>query len=324
MIPGQALRLKSTRGDVDGAMELHRLNIEPDRGRASIDVSDQRSFAGQAGFWSHGNRSVLNLTGDALDDNLAIPQTVSFVFWFQAATMTGFIFGLDSDTYTPGPGLWLYSSNNKVVWNTGDSDSNPFVDGKPSTGVWHHGAVVCDGTSGPKWYLDGVLAGTAAYRNPTSTGGAGTTFRLGESSGGGGFNFNGQLAEFSIHAAALTPEQIADVANNGVDVSDPAVLAYWPMSEGSGATVLDHSGFGNTLTASIGAVGWTTAEDPMASQMPQRFAGLAGYGTGSANWNSAWDPQIKRWAKENLGFWTDVNGYAVAADKDSFNPSGWI
>jgi hypothetical protein len=57
--------------------------------------------------------------------------------------------------------------------------------------------------------------------------------------------------------------------------------------------------------------------------LPTRFASLTGYGSGSLVWNASWDPQIKRWACENVGYWTDGNGFASSSDPDSFIPSSW-
>ena len=61
-----------------------------------------------------------------------------------------------------------------------------------------------------------------------------------------------------------------------------------------------------------------------AAALPTRFASLAGYGSGSIVWNSAWDPEIKKWARQNVGYWTDDNGFADPDDPDSFIPSVWI
>lgn len=58
--------------------------------------------------------------------------------------------------------------------------------------------------------------------------------------------------------------------------------------------------------------------------LPSRFSTLAGYGTGSLAWNDSWDEEIKRWARLNVGYWTDANGFASTADAKSFNCSVWI
>ena len=68
--------------------------------------------------------------------------------------------------------------------------------------------------------------------------------------------------------------------------------------------------------------GFWTAESPT---LPTRFASLAGYGSGAASpWNAAWHADIKAWARQNLGYWTDEYGFADSTDPDSYMPSVWI
>lgn len=66
--------------------------------------------------------------------------------------------------------------------------------------------------------------------------------------------------------------------------------------------------------------GFTSGEEGI----PVRFANLAGYGTGSLDWNDAWDPAIKAWAIQNCGWWSDDNGFVDSADPDSELVSGWF
>lgn len=60
------------------------------------------------------------------------------------------------------------------------------------------------------------------------------------------------------------------------------------------------------------------------ASLPSRFSALTGYGTGSIVWNKLWDAEIKTWAKQNVGYWTDENGYADPTDPDSYLTSTWI
>lgn len=76
----------------------------------------------------------------------------------------------------------------------------------------------------------------------------------------------------------------------------------------------DMRGIGNKM-------GWWQSDSVV---LPSSFSGLTGYGAGSATWNDAWDPTIKQWAKNNLGYWTDDYGKASSTDSDSFNVSNWI
>ena len=46
--------------------------------------------------------------------------------------------------------------------------------------------------------------------------------------------------------------------------------------------------------------------------------------TAASPWSSAWTDAQKTWAKQNVGYWTDANGFADPADPDSFIPSTWF
>lgn len=46
--------------------------------------------------------------------------------------------------------------------------------------------------------------------------------------------------------------------------------------------------------------------------------------TAASPWSSAWTAAQKTWAKQNIGYWTDANGFADPADPDSFIPSTWF
>lgn len=58
--------------------------------------------------------------------------------------------------------------------------------------------------------------------------------------------------------------------------------------------------------------------------LPTRFSNLTGYGSGSLTWNDNWDDEIKTWVRQNVGYWTDANGFASTTDLESNNATGWI
>lgn len=61
-----------------------------------------------------------------------------------------------------------------------------------------------------------------------------------------------------------------------------------------------------------------------AAVLPTRFSTLTGYGAGALAWNSSWDPEIKTWARQNAGYWTDANGLAAPSDPESHLASVWM
>lgn len=65
--------------------------------------------------------------------------------------------------------------------------------------------------------------------------------------------------------------------------------------------------------------------------LPTRFANLAGYGgrtdgapDGSIIWYAGWDPQIKSWARQNCGWWTEDDWFVDDTDESSYLASAWF
>jgi hypothetical protein len=67
-------------------------------------------------------------------------------------------------------------------------------------------------------------------------------------------------------------------------------------------------------------MGFWVADDAV---LPTRFSGEAGYGTGSLSWNASWSDTIKEWVRQNIGYWTDANGYTESTEI-GYKPSCWI
>lgn len=68
-------------------------------------------------------------------------------------------------------------------------------------------------------------------------------------------------------------------------------------------------GMGNT-------VGFWVSDTPT---FPSRLGGGS-----CAAWSSVWTDAQKAWARQNVGYWTDDNGFADSADPDSFMAGAWI
>lgn len=58
--------------------------------------------------------------------------------------------------------------------------------------------------------------------------------------------------------------------------------------------------------------------------LPTRFSNLTGYSSGSLTWNASWDAEIRTWARQNVGYWTNANGFATVSDSESQNASVWV
>lgn len=61
-----------------------------------------------------------------------------------------------------------------------------------------------------------------------------------------------------------------------------------------------------------------------AATLPSHLSTETGYGAGALTWNASWSDAIKTWAKQNVGYWTDANGFATTTDAGSHMGSTWI
>ena len=130
-----------------------------------------------------------------------------------------------------------------------DSEENFALDG-----VWAHYAITYD-LETVRFYRDGVLfdeqsmSSEAAEQQLDTIGNRADTART----------LLGQLAEVRVWSTALSEGDIQARMNQRLSGSEDGLLAYWPLSEGSGNTATDASGNGFDGTI-VGAV-WVDAPD---------------------------------------------------------------
>ena len=116
---------------------------------------------------------------------------------------------------------------------------------------WHHWACTFDSSTNTRSiYRDGVQVAQLASGNATNTAG-GSNFLIGRFGVTGAptpFQFDGQVDEFRIWNSAITPAQIQANMSNRLPSGTAGMTAYYRFDEGSGTTVSDFSGNGNTGT----------------------------------------------------------------------------
>lgn len=122
-----------------------------------------------------------------------------------------------------------------------------------TTGAWRHVALVREGTSSLKLYIDGALDAT----NTTNT----SSWTLNQPllafglSAGAGNRMEGRLANAKVWTRALSADEIIAEMNMARPVSFSSLWAWYPMW--THIDVADYSGNGRTLTAD----GSPTTED---------------------------------------------------------------
>lgn len=164
---------------------------------------------------------------------------------------------------------WYFEINTNVlraVYNDGGG-TNYVRDGMTllNDGNWHNVIFTIANSnltnnpgSVPDVYVDGILDnGTGIFGDPNGT----NAVTLKIAGGGPSSLFTGNFADIRIWNVTLSPSDVTTVAGGG-DVLG-GLIAEWPMSEGSGVTLADSSGGGNTVT--FNALAWST---DLPSQLP--------------------------------------------------------
>jgi hypothetical protein len=104
-----------------------------------------------------------------------------------------------------GSGPDLFFSGGVLSWNTWDSSNNPFgsIPATSANGNWHNYVLVNDEVSNTaKLYYDGVLYGTAAYRNAS----ANTVLYIGGNSNT--YMWNGAIGNFQVYNRSLISSEV--------------------------------------------------------------------------------------------------------------------
>lgn len=139
-----------------------------------------------------------------------VESTLTISMWASASSML------------PAPMLWrtgpnmvgpdLFFSGGKISLNMWDSSANPFCDVpvNATDGNFHHYVTVIDGgTTTAKLYYDGVLCGSAIYRNP-----AGGTLTLSSNSA---YDWHGNFAEAAMWNRALSVGEVSQLYRRGAN-----------------------------------------------------------------------------------------------------------
>ncbi len=142
------------------------------------------------------------------------------------------------------------SGGSLVLSKYGTADLATSATGLIVADVWQHVAVTHNATQS-QLFLNGklVATGTSGFNL------ADTSLTIG--SGPDGTDpFAGTLADVAIYSSVLADTAIASLAAGKPLGSVGASVGCWPMSEGSGATVFDASGYG--LSVSLSGATWST------------------------------------------------------------------
>jgi len=187
-----------------------------------------------------------------IDADLQAMPSTTFSGWIKPTGASGWqvIFGMedgdwDRTLFIDNGGLGLSMGATGSKWQTGAS-VNP--------GVWQHVVAVYDNGS-MKFYLNGVQYTSSTSEGSHSSSG---TFTIGANQNGGLNYYKGDIDDVALWNEALTAAEITALYNAGSGLnaavnagnytSSSNLLGYWRMNEGTGSTLTDGSGNGNSGT----------------------------------------------------------------------------
>jgi hypothetical protein len=156
---------------------------------------------------SNGGNLVFNGSNTYVDAPLTKTASCTFSVWTKSTSASNMLFNAGNDG--SGPDLFFYGG--VLSWNTWDSSNNPFgnIPATAANGIWHNYVVVNDAVSNTaRLYYDGVLYGTAGYRNAS----ANTKLYIGGSNGG--WQWNGAIGNFQVYNRILSPAEIIQNFDN--------------------------------------------------------------------------------------------------------------
>jgi hypothetical protein len=186
--------------------------------------------------------------------NISSPNSFSILFWVKTTTKDGGkIIGFSdqqnggSTNYHDREIIMEQSGSLQVNLLSGSAIQTLSSLSKNNDGEWHHVALTVDNNLVASLYVDGslsddlTLSGLQTYQGWWTIGTSGMAKKQPEKSGAP--FFHGSLSEVSIWNRALAPEEIDSL--RFVSSANAGKVLYYPMDDGTGTNVADHSGSNN-------------------------------------------------------------------------------
>ncbi len=161
-----------------------------------------------------------------LQDTSGFANSYSISWWGNASAINSKMF-------------WGFGDGNRLnlycgwLCNTGDGQNNPFYKPGtttnttiPSVNVWHHYVMTGDGTT-VKYYLDGVLYGTAKTYKPIT----GKTIYINGWNTATEYKIDGCISDFRVYATTLSADDVKELYQSVASISNTGVLAIHEFVE---------------------------------------------------------------------------------------------
>ncbi|MCF8366064.1 MAG: hypothetical protein K9H16_09795 [Bacteroidales bacterium] len=211
---------------------------------------------------------------------------------------------------TRGDDSWRLHRNagtNQVAFST-TGLSNQDLSGtiEVNDGKWHHIAAVYDGSK-KYLYIDGRLDVSVEVTGALATNNK--VVLIGGNSDYMDRGFKGYIDEVRIYNAARTAAEIRAMLCGFLYTTEPGLIAYYQMSDGSGSALTDNSGNGHP-----GAISWASWENDY--QVPE--------GDGSeANPYKMSGIQNLQWLRSRIDIWSQFKHFRQENDIDASSTACW-
>ena len=191
-----------------------------------LDAGNPTSYAGSGTTWydvsGNSNNSTLTfgptysttnggiINFDGVDDYsvstvASITASSTIGLWIKCASYDNKIpISIAGAVYGSGPNIFFYNST--INWNIGDGGGNPFTNSYYPNSNWHYIVITNDSATNAKLYIDGVLIGTAAYRNTASTNS--NNFWIGRFSGDNNYTINASIGQTQLYNRVLSAAEV--------------------------------------------------------------------------------------------------------------------
>ena len=132
----------------------------------------------------------------------------------------------------------ISSTPNQYAWGPGDGGAGVPFSLTPNT--WQHLAITRDGTNISKVYVNGLLVGSNAAPGQISYDGN-QSLRLARWGGGTGRGWNGMMDEVRMFNRDLSAAEVQANMTGSLAGTEPGLVGYWRLNEGSGTNAFDLS-----------------------------------------------------------------------------------
>jgi hypothetical protein len=199
-----------------------------------------------------------------MTDSLAIQDAITVEVWFKAREFHGDTDDVIASTHQSDGGWELRVGGGvpRFVVNIGGTDyvaqpGSPFLGLRP--GAWYYLAGVYDGQQIQLYLNDVVLTPATAATGTIGANADYLTLGLSPDPSEGQSNFEGLIYDVRVWGEALTPDRVRSdflIGRSETPAPEGDLRAWYPMVEGAGTTLYDHSG--NTNDGTLNAVMWVS------------------------------------------------------------------